>query len=472
MKFFTKAKSIIFFTLLFYSSCLFSQLTINITSVPDNTPDGGDIYIASNYNGWDPSDSNYILTDNGDGTYEITFTPTIGVLEYKFTRGDWATVESNEQGQDISNRTVSYTGSQQSIEVSILSWKDSDGGSGSREENVSILDQNFYIPQLDRTRRIWIYIPPDYDISDTSYPVIYMQDGQNLFDVNTSFSGEWEIDESLNELFDNGDEGVIVVGIDNGGGDRINEYSPWVNTTYGGGEGDDYVDFIVETLKPHIDSNYRTKSDRINTGIMGSSLGGLISFYAAIEHQDVFSKAGIFSPSFWFSDDVYTHVQTTGKKHDMSIYLLGGQNESASMVPDMEAMVTTLKNVGFDDSEIRIVTHQNGQHSEWYWNREFPDAYLWMFNKTILSIPFPSSINDINIFPNPFSDTINIIYGTNRVDAKLNIYKSNGEQVYSDFIISPANEINLSNLEYGLYLFQIVENNKTILTRKILHIEN
>lgn len=379
MKHLFKAKPIVFFVFLLSCSSIFAQLTINVTLIPENTTVGVDIHIVGNFNNWNPSNSDYILINNGDGTYSITLTPEIGTLEYKFTRGSWNSVEGDAQGQDVVNRTLSYTVSQQAVDVNILSWKDIGIGTGLAAENVLIIDENFKIPQLNRTRRICVYLPPDYDTNDKSYPVLYMQDGQNLFDANTSYSGEWEVDESLNEMFDNGDEGVIVIGIDNGGAYRIDEYSPWINTEYGGGEGDEYVNFIVETLKPYIDTSFRTKPDRLNTGIMGSSLGGLISFYAAIEHQDIFSKAGIFSPSFWFSDEVYTHVETTGKKYDMKIYLLGGEQESTNLIQEMNHMVTTLHNAGFNDSEINIVTHIDGQHSEWYWRREFPNCYSWLF---------------------------------------------------------------------------------------------
>jgi len=126
----------------------------------------------------------------------------------------------------------------------------------------------------------------------------------------------------LNELFNGGDDGVIVIGIDNGGAERINEYCPWENTAYGGGDGAAYVNFIVNTLKPYIDENYRTLAGREHTGIMGSSLGGLISLYAAIEHQDVFSKAGIFSPAFWINPEVYDYVTTVGYEDYVKFYFI------------------------------------------------------------------------------------------------------------------------------------------------------
>ncbi len=139
---------------------------------------------------------------------------------------------------------------------------------------------------LPRTRRIWIYLPRSY-ASDINrrYPVIYAHDAQNLFDSATSFSGEWGIDESL----DNMPQELIVVGIDNGGAARMDELTPYANDKYGGGQADDYLDFIVEKLRPYINSRFRTKPERENTAILGSSLGGLCSFYAAIRHEDIFT---------------------------------------------------------------------------------------------------------------------------------------------------------------------------------------
>jgi predicted alpha/beta superfamily hydrolase len=127
------------------------------------------------------------------------------------------------------------------------------------------MDENFFMPQLNRSRRIWLYLPPAYETSGLSYPVMYMHDGQNLFDVLTAYSGEWEVDEALNTLASQGHKVPIVVGIDNGGTNRIGEYTPWSNPDYGGGDGDLYIRFIVETLKPYIDQHYRTLSDRSNT---------------------------------------------------------------------------------------------------------------------------------------------------------------------------------------------------------------
>ena len=247
----SKIQAVLIVALLAFSTSSFAQLTIHLTSLPENTPATDNIYLAGNINGWNPSDTSYKLAQQEDGTYLITINPPIGKIEYKFTRGSWATVEGNAQGQDIENRIVNYAGpSQKKIEVTIESWKEEIATPSTASDNVSILKETFYIPQLDRERKIWVYLPPDYETTDKSYPVLYMHDGQNIFDASTSFSGEWSVDETLNDLFDKGDKGVIVIGIENGGVVRTEEYTVWKHPTYGGGKGEAYIDFIVETLKP------------------------------------------------------------------------------------------------------------------------------------------------------------------------------------------------------------------------------
>lgn len=256
------------------------------------------------------------------------------------------------------------------------------------------------MPQLNRNRRIWIYLPPDYDSTSKQYPVIYMHDGQNLFDVYYSFAGEWKVDESLNSLFAMGDYGAIVVGIDNGGANRINEYSNWKNATFGGGQGELYADFLVSTLKPYIDSHFRTLPGREYTAIAGSSMGGFISLSTAIDHQDVFSKVGLFSPALWFSDSIFQQVVSEGIDEDMRIFFIAGDNESQTMVPKMMAMRDTLLSLGMDADDLQLVHDADGAHSEWYWAREFPDVYEWLFDDLILDTKDP----DIAIsftFPNP-----------------------------------------------------------------------
>ena len=426
-----------------------AQLTITITSVPTATPPNSNIYIAGSFNSWNPGSPGYQMTNNNDGTYSITISPNPATLEFKFTRGSWETVEGNSSGGYLPNRSYVYSGGVQFLDVSIAGWQDI-SGTHTATANVQVLDQDFYMPQLDRNRRIWIYLPPDYAISSKKYPVIYMHDGQNLFDAFYSFAGEWKIDESMDDLFIHGDFGAIIVGIDNGGGARTNEYSPWVNPGFGGGDGEAYAAFLVNTLKPHIDSTFRTLPGREYTAIAGSSLGANISMYTAIEYQDVFSKVGIFSPAFWFSDSCYVHLQDKGITQDLRIYFVAGQNESSTNIADMTAMYNALVQEGQDINEMFFLSEPDGAHSEWFWAREYPDAYEWLFDDTLLASKIVQD-DYWKIYPNPAGNYITVLTAPD--DLTYSIYALNGTAITSGKLNNSS--INTSGLPTGAYFLQL-----------------
>lgn len=366
-----------------------AQVTFNV-AIPNNTPANPNIYIAGNFNNWDAGNNTWKLTKQGTlcVVYSITINPAPGLLEFKFTRGSWPTVEGDAAGNYIPNRTFNYSGTPVTVNLTVSAWEDLNGSYHTYASNTAILSNNFYMPQLNRNRRIWIQLPLDYYSTSKSYPVIYLQDGQNLFDLVTSFSDEWAIDETMNGLMSGNNYGAIIIGIDNGEQYRIDEYCPWNNPQYGGGQGDEYLDFIVETLKPYVDENFRTLSCREYTGIGGSSLGGLISLYGAIRDQEVFSRALVFSPAFWINDpQIYNFVNTTGKDASMKIKLLCGDNESSSMAPQMQQMYNLLLNEGFTTTEVSSSVISGGQHAEWFWAEQFDDVYSWTY------VPLPVSGN-------------------------------------------------------------------------------
>lgn len=229
-------------------------------------------------------------------------------------------------------------------------------------------------PQLKTTKKIWVYLPKNYAHSRKKFSVIYMQDAQNLFDAKTSYAGEWNIDEKLDSL----NAPVIVVGIEHGNDKRLDELTPYKNEKYGGGKADSYLEFIVKTLKPQIDKTYRTKTNPRNTLIMGSSLGGLFSYYAILKYPKVFGKAGIFSPSFWFSDEIYDLAEKT-KKIKSKIYFLSGDNESDDMVlgvNKMEHILNTKRCYCLNLTRKEIV--KGGQHNEKLWRDGFAKVILWL----------------------------------------------------------------------------------------------
>jgi predicted alpha/beta superfamily hydrolase len=375
-------KLIYILLVLIYGISSFGQLTLRVTAIPTNTPDGVDIYIAGTMNNWSPGSPAYRLGKDSSGIYVITFTPLSGNVKFKLTRGTWESVEGTAQASFIADRVISYSGAAQTVDITIAGWQDAGHSIPSTASpQVSILTDTFYIPQLNSKRKIWFYIPKDYITSSHSYPVLYMHDGQNLFDKKTSFSGEWKIDESLDSMFLKGDLGCLVVGIENGGSNRLNEYSPWINPRYGGGQGDEYIDFIVRTLKPYIDYKFRTLQDRDHTAIFGSSMGGLISLYAGIKYPEVFGRVGAFSSSYWFSGESYKQVSDSGVNGSSYFYMVAGDQEGGQQTADVDKMYQTLLVAGATPNQLSKTAHTDGNHSEWYWAREFPKAYKWLFEK-------------------------------------------------------------------------------------------
>jgi predicted alpha/beta superfamily hydrolase len=472
-------KNILFILLIFNALQLVAQLTIKVKTIPANTPSGDKIYMAGNINNWSPSDTSKILKLQTDGSYSLTFTPSVSALEFKFTQGAWTSVEGTAQGGFVPNRTLAYNGSAQTVELNIAGWEGQSTQTSTAATNVKVISTNFKIPQLNRERKVWIYLPPDYNKDTTKrYPVFYMHDGQNLFDKTTSFAGEWEVDESLNKLFDGGDRGCIVVGIDNGGANRLNEYSPWRNAQYGGGEGAAYTDFLVETLKPYIDLNFRTKKDRENTAIGGSSMGGLISMYAVMEYQHVFSKAAIFSPAFWFAlDSCLNHPIIVGKRFPMKIYFTAGTTESTSMVPDINKMEKMMLGIGFKANEYKIAPKTDGQHAEWFWAREYPSAYKWLFAENVSNTveernPEASGkgvdlSSKINIYPNPTDSVLNIETKENLNYVNIEIYDIYGRLMH----ITPYTQgkpIDIRFISTGSFIIKGVKGQQTIFTKKFV----
>jgi len=440
----------------------FSQVTFIIESLPENTPEEDFIYIAGDFNGWNPGLAEYQMTKNTEGNWEITLEAQEDgtTIQFKFTRGDWGKVEKDANGNDIPNRYFTF-GNAAIESIEIGGWADLTGGNSTATDNVIILDADFYIPQLNRYRRIWVYLPLYYENSAQYYPVLYMHDGQNLFDDLTSYAGEWGIDEALNELESEGYKVPIVVGIDNGGEHRLDEYSVWLNSSYGGGEGDAYIRFIVETLKPHIDSLFRTKPEAVFTGIMGSSLGGFISQYAVLKYPDVFSKGGLLSPSYWYSDSVWAFTEDYGNYHNQRIYQIVGSEEGGTMTNDMNEMHEILLNKGFPNTHLFSKVVQGQGHNEAFWRSEFKDAYLWLFDDFASGLEELSSSKTPLIYPNPSFHQIYFLM--DKLDS-LKIFDIYGNLVVEEINYSKSS-LDVKQLDQGIYFLELSSDHKKYCTK-------
>jgi predicted alpha/beta superfamily hydrolase len=364
-----------------------AQLTLRVTAPADSAD--APVYVAGSFNGWNPGADAYRLARQPDGSWSITLPAEVrGRVEFKLTRGGWDSVETDSAGGDVANRAFLVPAAgEATYRGAVARWRDPANPPrrvSTASPNVTVLDTAFAIPQLGRTRRVWVYLPPDYATSGRRYPVLYMHDGQNLFDAATGFSGEWGVDEALDSLHAAGDPGVIVVAVDHGGQHRLDEYNPWTHPRHGGGEGAAYVRFLAETLKPYVDARFRTLPDRAHTGIAGSSMGGLISLYAVLEHGDVFGRAGVFSPALWIAPEVFPAARRPrGTRPSPRIsFVTGGQegDDPAAYAGDQRRMVETLGEAGYRvGREVDAVIRPDGTHAEWFWRREFPAVYRWLF---------------------------------------------------------------------------------------------
>ncbi|MEO6314311.1 MAG: alpha/beta hydrolase-fold protein [Chitinophagaceae bacterium] len=339
------------------------------------------IYLAGDFNAWNAQDENFRLQKDAGGIFSIAI-PMVDTASYafKFTRGSWRTTETDCEGNYLPNRIINIE-ADSIFNFTIAGWKDH--GSHNRipstaSPQVHIFDAAFKMPQLGRTRRIWVYLPKGYTGSLKKYPVLYMHDGQNLFDDATAFAGEWGVDETMDAL----KNACIVVGIDNGGIQRMAEYNPNSTKQFGPGEGRAYLAFVVTTLKPAIDKQYRTRAGRQHTYMAGSSMGGLISLYAGLFYPEVFAVLGIFSPSFWVKPGIMAQVKKLANEthHGTQKYFFyaGGQ-EAAGMLTDVQAVAAAIQKAA--NPEMTVLVNPAAKHNEAAWGAAFREFYAWIGNR-------------------------------------------------------------------------------------------
>lgn len=294
-------------------------------AVPDNTPKDQAVYVSGSAVDLGNWDAKGLRLDRGDdGKYHGKAQVMSGVeYGYKLTRGTWGTVETDANAQPIENRTLKVAGDNApAVQVSVAGWIDGGKTVPGRITAVGVkMEYKFPSKLLGNERNLAIYLPPGYDApenKDVRYPVLYMHDGQNLFDESTSFAGvEWRVDETMQRLIEAKQiQPAIVVGIYNGGDFRTGEFTPPplaasapaskspTQSTEPTAEarGDLYGRFVVEEVKPFIDRTYRTQPDKDHTTMAGSSMGGLISLWIVKQHPDVFGKAAVLSPWLRLND--------------------------------------------------------------------------------------------------------------------------------------------------------------------------
>lgn len=339
------------------------------------------IYISGDFNNWNASEESLRLQKVSRHKYQLQLTIAPGApetLTYKYTRGSWESVEIDEYGNETKGRVI-FT-KQQLIQDFVPRWKENGlfYNPSLLPEKV-IISENFEIPQLIKTRRIAALLPHDYHQSDKHYPVLYLQDGQNLFDDHAPF-GNWAVDKKMAVLAEKGLSDVIIVAIDHAEEERIAEFTPSMKTRLGRGDGKKYVRFLADTLKPYVDKTFRTLPQRDQTGMGGSSMGGLITIYAGLMYPEVYGKLMVFSPSLWVVPNIHFNLMNLDELFDLKIYLYGGGEEGTYMVPNMQRFVTAVEQQKSDTNiDVNLSIDPKGKHNEARWGEEFPKAIEWLF---------------------------------------------------------------------------------------------
>lgn len=389
------------------------QLTFKVT-IPEPLNENDNLSIGTNLNNWTPTDSEWFMTKIDDLHYQYSVeldSENIGKeISYKYTIQNsqttgyniWSRVEGASNGGDISNRTFVINKKSNVINDTVAMFKNDLGNTTVTSGTLETFTLNMPQYSDNRTRKINVWLPDGYDSKNTDkkYPVFYMQDGQNLFDMYTSYLGEWMVDEAIADMMDNGYEGAIIVGIENSA-DRWNEYSPeWVNVgsslpNNSSGEsyaqfvdnpsGDKYGEFIVNTLKPYIDSHYNVRTDKNSTGIGGSSMGGLISYYLGMKYTDVFGQVLSFSPAFWmYSEETIASVvdsydySNADNLPKVFLYTGGANQMEKDTIPYVDLVYNKMSENGYPKDKLNSLTDTTKEHNEAAWSEYFPLAYKWL----------------------------------------------------------------------------------------------
>lgn len=274
-------------------------------------------------------------------------------------------------------------------------WLDYDvayEGGGARVAGTVKVLRGVRSEMLGNERDILVWLPPSHGLINRTYPTLYMHDGQNLFDRQTSFAGEWGVDETLEALATEGIE-AIVVGIPNAGQRRLAEYSPFEDPRFGGGRAADYLSFVVEVVRPLVDEAFRTTGQPEGTATIGSSMGGLISLWAFFERPDVFGLAGAVSPSIGFAGEAMIRYLERARFAGGRIYMDVGMNEGVPRRPGVgelrrdpsgyvrlvrRARELLVRKGYIEGRDLLYVEDPAGAHNEAAWAARLPEALRFL----------------------------------------------------------------------------------------------
>jgi predicted alpha/beta superfamily hydrolase len=356
-----------------------AAVTIVVTP-PATTPAGATLHVAGDLpvlGEW--SGKGFVLARRADGRHGGTLAIAAGTaMAFKITRGDWATVEKDPKGGEIANRTL-VARADTTVEITVGAWRDQvDGPATPRASTLTgdIRRHAAFASKHVQARDVLVWLPPGYDADAARrYPVLYFHDGNNVFDVATSFAGvEWGIDETADRMVRAGTiPPFIAVAVANTP-DRMDEYTPVAFAPHGGGRAADYARFLVDELKPFMDATYRTDPSAGATGVVGSSLGGIVSLWLGLERPDVFRRIGVVSPAAWWGERDLTRRVAAGKGTGLRVWMDIGTDEGTekagrkTWLTDAQGLRDALLARGYRDGlDLHYEEIEGGRHHESAW---------------------------------------------------------------------------------------------------------
>ena len=364
-----------------------ASVTITV-NVPATTPQDSSLSLGGDFNSWNPTSFGYQLDKMPNGQYQYKFTSIKAgtVLNFKITRGDWDSVEIADDGSNRDNRRILVENEDKKLELTVADWADLSTKQAPSTIVGEVILEDIELPTFSGNRHLRIYLPPNYQTSKQRYPVIYMTDAQNLYDRKTANAGEWQMDELMQQLAKN-DSALtsIVVGIDHASDNRRLEYLPFKTDSFQQAKGGDFANWMVNELKPYIDKQYRTKPQRQYTSMLGSSMGGLITCYTVLTHQEVFSKAGCLSSAFLkrlVDEEWLDYIKRSHKRLPTKFHMDMGDNEFGlfgdNILKETQEVHDAFISAGFDNSEIRNQVIKGGTHDEPSWRDRTLDILTWL----------------------------------------------------------------------------------------------
>lgn len=373
------------------------------------------IYLASSINGWNPADPDFVLSPRSDTRWQLVIdeVPANTTIAFKFTMGGWDREELDGSGSPIENRSlpkidrsVLAPGEKPVIEVSVAEFRTPAALSEQVRQSgpyraLSVTGDVRRLPVRGgaggaeaMTRDLLVWLPPGYDAPENtgrSYPVLYMMDGQNLFEAIPGLPAEWGVDEAAQGLIEAGEvEPLIIVGVPHAGEHRLSEYLPVGSIQGYTAGGPDFVLWLRREVMPRVERAFRVMKGPEHTGIGGASLGGAIALYASTQRPDIFGRVIVESLPLLFDDGkaARAYLDSVEEWPQRVFVGMGGREisnddrDSArnAMYRDWaRELDARLGEGGVDDDDRKLVIDEGATHNEVAWAARFPGALRFLF---------------------------------------------------------------------------------------------